>query len=85
MAFYWTVLATGSFFFYDYQRERFGENIIQRRFCLYLKLILAIPQHSRVQARRKCLLSSEMYVMSDPIHSAAIITITACIVNTEGL
>lgn len=31
----------------------------------YLKLIIAIPQHSQFQARGKCLLSSEMYVMSD--------------------
>lgn len=31
----------------------------------YLKLIIAIPPHSQVQARGKCLLSSEMYVMCD--------------------
>lgn len=31
----------------------------------YFKLIIAIPQHSQVQAGGKCLLSSEMYVMSD--------------------
>lgn len=35
----------------------------------YLKLIIAIPQHSQFQARGKCLLSSEMYVMSDWLNS----------------
>lgn len=64
MAFYWTVLATGSSSFMIIKGKVLVK-ILSSAGVAYLKLIIAIPPHSQVQARGKCLLSSEMYVMCD--------------------
>lgn len=68
MAFYWTVLATGSSSFMIIKGKGLVKILSSAGFA-YLKLIIAIPPHSRVQTRGKCWLSSEMYVMCDWLNS----------------